>query len=155
MQDTTKRYISLLKHYKLIKNTRFFTLTRAGRINNKPPDQTIPEWLLKCTCPQPPCICHVKLRQNILCIIGSPNQAQTPMTPSPTHTIQLIEFTYCHDRFPEQATQLLYSSKRTTTKASEEAHVIKIEKTNMNSTKDLMNLIVDGSFSTFYGLMGE
>ena len=44
------------------KETRFFTLTNAGKINNEPPDQTIPDWLLKCTCPQPPCRCHAKLR---------------------------------------------------------------------------------------------
>ena len=29
---------------------------------------------------------------------------QTPIAPSPTTTIQLMEFTYCHDRFPKQAT---------------------------------------------------
>jgi hypothetical protein len=32
-----------------------------------------------------------------------PNQIQTPFSPSPNYTIQLIEFTYCHDIFPEQA----------------------------------------------------
>ena len=36
------------------KNTRYFTLTNAGKINNKPSDQTILDWLLKCTCPQIP-----------------------------------------------------------------------------------------------------
>ena len=81
-------------------NTRFFTLTNAGKINNKPPDQTIPDWLLKCTCPQPPCQCHAKLRPDILCIIGAPKHTQTPMAPSPTTIVQLIEFTYCHDKFP-------------------------------------------------------
>ena len=40
------------------------------------------------------------------CIIGAPNQVQTPITPSPKITIQLIEFTYCHDRFPDQALTL-------------------------------------------------
>ena len=40
---------------------------------------------------------------DILCIIGVPNHTQTPTSPSPTLTIQLIEFTYCHDRFPDQA----------------------------------------------------
>ena len=85
------------------KNTKFFTLVNAGKINNKTPDQTIPDWILKCTCPQTQCTCQAKLRPYILCIIGAPNQTQTPMTPSPRHTIQLIEFTYCHDIFPEQA----------------------------------------------------
>ena len=27
----------------------------------------------------------------------------TPLLPTPTHTIQFIEFTYCHNIFPEQA----------------------------------------------------
>ena len=85
------------------KNTRFFTLSNAGKTNNKPPDQTIPYWLLKCTCLHTPCQCHARLKPNILCIIGIPNQTQTPMAPTPTAIVQLIEFTYCHDRFPEQA----------------------------------------------------
>src|ERR1700737_3163648 len=50
-----------------------------------------------------PCSCQAKLRQDILCIIGAPNHAQIPISPSPTHTIQFIEYTYCHDRFLEQA----------------------------------------------------
>ena len=35
--------------------------------------------------------------------MGAPTQTSTPLLPSPTHTIQFIEFTYCHDRFHEQA----------------------------------------------------
>ena len=81
----------------------FFTLTNAGIITNQPPDQTVPEWLLKCTCTLGTCQCHAKLRPDIMCIIGAPNQTQTPILPSPNYTIQFIEFTYCHDRFPEQA----------------------------------------------------
>ena len=38
-----------------------------------------------------------------MCILGAPNQTHTPISPSPNYTIQFIEFTYCHDRFPEQA----------------------------------------------------
>ena len=33
-------------------NTRFFTLVNAGNHNNQPPDNTIPEWILACTCAQ-------------------------------------------------------------------------------------------------------
>ena len=44
-----------------------------------------------------------KLRPEIPCIIGAPNQIQTPISPYPALTVQLIEFTYCHDRFPDQA----------------------------------------------------
>ena len=84
------------------KNTRFFRLANARKINNKIPNQTIPNWLLKCTCPQTPCGCHAKHRPDILWTIEAPNQTQTPMIPSTTRTLQLIEFTYCHDKFPEQ-----------------------------------------------------
>jgi hypothetical protein len=37
-------------------------------------------------------------------MIGAPNHTTLPILPSSNHTIQFIEFTYCHDRFPEQAT---------------------------------------------------
>ena len=85
------------------KNTRFFTLTNAGHLPNHPQEQTIPDWLLQCICTQEPCQCQAKLRPNIMCIIGAPNHIQTPILPSINHTVQFIEFTYCHDRFPEQA----------------------------------------------------
>ena len=85
------------------KHTRFFTPTNAGNLNNQPQDQTVLEWLLACTCPQRICQCQTKLRPDIMCIIGTPNQTQTPILSSPKHTIQFIKFTYCHDRFPEQA----------------------------------------------------
>ena len=38
-----------------------------------------------------------------MCILRAPNQTQTPILPSPNYTVQFIEFTYCHDKFPEQA----------------------------------------------------
>ena len=85
------------------KNTRFFTLTNACNLNNKPLEQKSLEWLLKCTCSQHVCQCQAKLRPDILCIIGASNQTQTPISPSPTLIIQLIEITYCHDIFPYQA----------------------------------------------------
>ena len=85
------------------KNTRYFTLTNAGKLTTQPQDQKVPDWLLKCTCTQEPCQCQAKLRPDIMCIIGAPNHTQLPILPSPSHTVQFIEFTYCHDRFPEQA----------------------------------------------------
>ena len=33
----------------------------------------------------------------------SPKSPPTPLLPTHAHTIQFIDFTYCHDRFPEQA----------------------------------------------------
>ena len=44
-----------------------------------------------------------QLRPYILSVLGAPNHTPTPLLPTPTHTIQFIEFTYCHDKFPEQA----------------------------------------------------
>ena len=85
------------------KNTIFYTLTNAGNTNNKPPKQTIPDWLIKSKCPQQTCNCQAKLRPDILYIIGAPNHTQTPILPSPTLTTQFIEFTYCHDKYSEQA----------------------------------------------------
>ena len=84
------------------KNTRSLTLTNAGKLTNQPQDQTIPERLLKCICTQKPCQCQNKLRPDIMCILGAPKQTQTPILPFPNNTVQFIEFTYCHDRFPAQ-----------------------------------------------------
>ena len=94
--------LRITRHNKANKNTRFCTLTNACNSNNQPPNPTITNMLLRCMCPQRPCQCQAKLRPDILCVIGAPNQIQTPISPSPNYTIQLIEFTYCHDRFPEQ-----------------------------------------------------
>ena len=85
------------------KNNHFFTLTNAGHLNNNPPEQIIPDWLLQCTCTQTTCQYQAKLRPEIMCIIGAPNQTQTPIAPSPKLTVQFIEITYCHDKFPDQA----------------------------------------------------
>ena len=85
------------------KNTWFFTLINACNHNNKPPDHIVPNWLLKCTCAQATCHCQAKSRLDILCITGVPNQIQTSISPFPTLTVQLIQFTSWHDRFPDQA----------------------------------------------------
>ena len=87
------------------KHTQYYTLTNACNFINMNQEQTVPEWLIGCTCPQTSCQCQARLRLDILCILGAPNHTPTPLLPSHTHThtIQVIEFTYCHDRFPEQA----------------------------------------------------
>ena len=58
------------------------------------------EWLIECTCTQMKCQCYPKLRPDILCILEAPNHTPTPLLPSNAHTIQIIEFTQCHDKFP-------------------------------------------------------
>ena len=85
------------------KHTKYYTLTNAGTSNNNRQEQTVPEWLIECTCTQTKCQCHAKHRPNILCYFGASNHTSTPLLPSNAHTIQFMEFTYCHDRFPEQA----------------------------------------------------
>jgi hypothetical protein len=87
------------------KHTRYYTLTNAGNHNNINQEQIVPKWLIECTCPQTRCQCQAKLRPYILCIKGVPNNTSTPLLPSHTHThtIQFIEFTYYHNRFPKQA----------------------------------------------------
>jgi hypothetical protein len=86
------------------KNTRFLTMANACHYNNRAQEQTVPDWLLQCACPHTPCHGLAKLKPDILCILGAPNHITPPISPSPNHTVQFIEFTYCHDRFPEQAT---------------------------------------------------
>ena len=85
------------------KHTRYYTLTNACNLNNNNQEQIVLEWLISCTCTQTRCQCHARLWPNILCILGAPNNTPTPLPPSHTHTIQFIEFTYCHDIFPEHA----------------------------------------------------
>ena len=51
-----------------------------------------------------PCTCLARLRPDILlCVLGAPKDRQTPLMPTPSNTIQFIEFTYCHDEFPNTA----------------------------------------------------
>ena len=85
------------------KYTRYYTLTNACNNNNTRQEQTIPYWLINCTCPQMNRQCQAKLRPDVLCVLGAPNHTSTPLLPSHTHTIQFIKFTYCHDRVLEQA----------------------------------------------------
>ena len=82
------------------KHTQYYTLTNAGNLNNINQQQIVPEWLIECTCPQTKCQCQARLRPDILCILGAPNHTATPLLPTHAHTIQFIEFTYIHDRFP-------------------------------------------------------
>ena len=79
------------------------TLINACNLNNTNQQQIVPEWLLERTCTQTKCRLQARLRLDVLCVLGAPNQTPTPLLPSHTHTIQFIEFTSCHDRYPEQA----------------------------------------------------
>ena len=78
---------------------RHYILMNAGTYNELPQDNTIPTWLLPCTCGAQRCHCNAILKPDILCIIGHPYNSPPPKTPTPNTTIQFIEFTYCNDRF--------------------------------------------------------
>lgn len=79
------------------KHNKFYTLIIARAQNPLPNDITISEWLPECTC-------LAKLRPDLQCVLGAPNNNWPPITPTPPHIIQLMEssmeFTYCHNQFP-------------------------------------------------------
>jgi hypothetical protein len=43
------------------------------------------------------------LKPYILCTQGAHKNNQPPIIPALAHTIQIIDFTYCHDIFPLEA----------------------------------------------------
>ena len=61
--------------------------TNAGTQNDQTPDSTIQDRLLQCKCNPPQCQCLAKLRVDILCVLGAPNQSIISIIPSPTNTI--------------------------------------------------------------------
>jgi hypothetical protein len=73
----------------------------AGKTNEQPQENTVPHWLLPCTCNNQThrCQCNAKLRPNILCIRNHPYNVEPPNQSNPILTIQFIEFTYCNDRY--------------------------------------------------------
>ena len=71
----------------------------AGTYNELPQENTVPTWLLPCTCNTQRCSCNARLKPDIICLLGHPYNSPPPDAPTPTITIQFIEFTYCNDRF--------------------------------------------------------
>jgi hypothetical protein len=84
------------------KSFRCFKLINAGQNNNKPQDTTVLPWLLPCTCLLKPCQCNARLKPDILLVLHHPHDKPPPQAPTPTVTIQFVEFTYCNDRFTPQ-----------------------------------------------------
>jgi len=88
----------------ILSNTksRCYTLINAGKHLNAPPDNTVPSWLLPCTCDTRRCHCNARFRPDLLCVIGLPHRGTPPQHPNDNIAIQYIEFTYCNDRFPQE-----------------------------------------------------
>jgi hypothetical protein len=53
----------------------------AGTFDNNPQENTVPLWLLLCTCGQQRCQRNARLKANILCIKGLPYQSPPPLNP--------------------------------------------------------------------------
>lgn len=47
----------------------------------------------------PTCLYLAMLRPYMLCILGAPTNSPMPILPSPSHTIQFVQFTYYHKIF--------------------------------------------------------
>ena len=67
--------------------------------NNNPQENTVPPWLLPCTCETRRCHCNARLKPDILCIRGLSYNDPPPDQIHQDLTIQFIEFTYCNDKF--------------------------------------------------------
>jgi ribonuclease HI len=62
------------------KTSRCLILINAGQNNNKPQDNTVPSWLLPCTCMRKPCQCRAKLKPDILLVLNHLHDHPPPRT---------------------------------------------------------------------------
>ena len=85
------------------KHSRCYTHMNVGTFNGNPPENTVPSWLLPCTCGLQRCHCNARFKLDIICVKGLPYQANSPTTLENNLKIQFIEFTYCNDRFSSKA----------------------------------------------------
>jgi hypothetical protein len=77
----------------------------AGTFQDTPPDNTVPPWLLLCSCGPHRCYCPTRLKPDLLCVCGLSYNSPPPTHPDPTFLIQFIEIAFCNDRFsPETIT---------------------------------------------------
>ena len=76
-------------------------LMNASYFNSNPPENTVPKWLLPCTCTTNRCQCNTRFRHDLLYIQGLPYQSNPPTIIDPSLIIQFIEFTYTNDRYLE------------------------------------------------------
>ena len=83
-------------------HSRCYIRMNAGTFNENPPENTVPPWLLPCTCGLQRCHCNARFKLDIICVKGLPYQANSPTTLENCLKIQFIEFTYCNDRFSSE-----------------------------------------------------
>jgi hypothetical protein len=81
--------------------SRCYILMNAGTFNNNPQENTVPTWLLPCTCNQNRCHCNARFKPNLLCIKGLPHLNTPPTHPTDNLTVQFIDFTYTNDKFSQ------------------------------------------------------
>ena len=106
----TKRYNkaiwALRKLIVSSKHSKYYILMNARTFNDNPLENTVPLWLLPCTCGLQRCHCNARFKSDIICVKGLPYQAKTPTIHENNLKIQFVEFTYCNDRFsPETITR--------------------------------------------------
>jgi hypothetical protein len=82
-----------------------FILVNANTFHNNPLKNTVPTWLLSCTCSTNHYHYNARLPPNLLCMSGLPYLYYLPTKIDPNLTIQFIEFSYTNDRFPTESIQ--------------------------------------------------
>ena len=60
--------------------SRCYILMNVGSFNNAPQENTVPNWLLPCTCGTQRCHFNSRFRPDILCVKGLPYQNDPPQT---------------------------------------------------------------------------
>ena len=74
----------------------------ASIFNNNPRENTVPPWLLPCTCLIQRCTCNAHFRPYILCIKGHPYQGTSPPLLQQNLIVQFVGFTHTNDRFSNE-----------------------------------------------------
>ena len=96
-KDITKQYGKLGTLSLSSQKSRCYTLMNARTFNNNPQENTIPIWLLCCTCRHQKCHCNARFKPDLLCIRELPHQYMPPTNPIDNLTIQFKEITYTND----------------------------------------------------------
>ena len=81
------------------KHSRCYILMNACTFKDNPPENTVPPWLLPCTCGLQRYHCKARFKLDIICVKGLPYRANLPNNRENNLKIQFIEFAYCNDRF--------------------------------------------------------